>query len=272
MAELTERINDFRTLFDLSGKTAVVTGASGMLGARISTALASCGADIVVAGRNMEKLDAASREVRSLGRKSIVVKTDVTKETDVRNLAGESLKQFGKIDVLVACAGANILKPSRVYPAEDFEKLMRINAEGTFLCNREIGNVMIEQKHGKIINISSVRGSFATSANTLGYSASKAAVNMITKVLACEWARFNINVNAVAPAMVATGMHTASPDGEVLHLDPKVLEGITKRTPMKRLANPDDICGAVIFLASEASSFITGQILYVDGGATVWAA
>jgi NAD(P)-dependent dehydrogenase (short-subunit alcohol dehydrogenase family) len=264
--------SNFRHLFDLSGKVAIVTGASGMLGARISSALASCGADLVLAGRNMQKLESASKEIRSLGRKCIMVKTDVTREDDVTNLVSKTKNEFGKIDILVAGAGANILSPSKDYTIHDFDSLMKINAEGTFLCDREIGKVMIEQKHGKIINISSIRGWFATSGNTVGYSASKAAVNMITRVLACEWARFNVNVNAVAPAMIGSGMHTASPSGEVLQLDPRILEGITKRTPMKRLAAPEDICGTVVFLASDASNFITGQIIYVDGGASAWAA
>jgi NAD(P)-dependent dehydrogenase (short-subunit alcohol dehydrogenase family) len=262
----------FPKLFDLTDKVAVVTGASGMLGGRISSALASCGADVVVAGRNTEKLKKISEQIGSIKRTALKVKVDVTSESEVENLVSQTLAKFGRVDILVACAGANILKPSKDYRVEDWEKLMQINARGTFLCNREFGKVMIDQKRGKIINISSIRGWFATSANTLGYSASKAAVNMITRVLACEWARFNVNVNAVAPAMVASGMHTATPDGEVLELDPKILEGITKRTPMKRLAKPEDICGTVIFLASEASSFITGQVIYVDGGASAWAA
>ncbi|MHB8567967.1 MAG: SDR family NAD(P)-dependent oxidoreductase [Nitrososphaerales archaeon] len=264
--------SDLRKLFDLSGKVAIVTGASGMLGSEIASALASCGADVVVSGRNVEKLRAAAEKIRSFGRKTLEVKTDVTSESDLGKLASETMHAFGKIDILVACAGANILKPAKDYPAADFDRLLRINSLGTFLTNKEIGKKMLEQRHGKIINVSSVRGAFATSANAVGYSASKAAVNMITKQLACEWAKFNITVNAIAPAMVATGMHTASPDGEILHLDPKVLEGITKRTPMKRLAQPIDVVGSVIFLASDASNFITGQILYIDGGATAWAA
>ncbi len=249
-----------------------MTGASGMLGAEIALALASCGSDIVAAGRNLEKLHSTSDKIRNLGRKVHEVKVDVTSEQDVSNLASEALREFGWIDILVACAGANILKPAGDYPAADFDRLMKINALGTFLTNREVGKKMIEQKHGKIINVSSVRGAYATSANAVGYSASKAAVNMITKQLACEWARHNVTVNAIAPAMVASGMHTASPDGELLQLDPRVLEGIAKRTPMKRLARPSDVVGPVIFLASEASDFITGQIIYIDGGATAWAA
>ena len=263
---------DFSRMFDLSGKVAIVTGATGMIGGILSEALASCGADVVVAGRNVRKLRSVSERINALGKKSLEVKVDVTKEEDVRKLADEAVRRFDRIDILVAGAGANILKPAKDYPVDDWEKLMKINATGTFLCNREIGKVMIEQKGGKIINISSIRGWFATSANTVAYSATKAAVNMITRVLACEWAPYNINVNAVAPAMVASGMHIATPDGEATELDPKVLEGIARRTPMKRLARPEDVCGTVIFLASDASNFMTGQILYVDGGASVWAA
>ncbi len=263
---------DYTKMFDLSRKIAVVTGASGLLGSELSFALARCGADVVVVGRNMEKLKKISDRIRAIHGKSSEMKVDVTNESDVKKLSSKVLERFGRIDILVACAGANILGAAKNFRLENWEKLMRINAQGTFLCNREIGKVMIDQNHGKIVNISSIRGWFATSASTLGYSASKASVNMITRVLACEWAQFNINVNAVAPAMIATGMHTATPDGEALKLDPKILEGVARRTPMKRLAQPEDICGTVIFLASEASAFITGQVIYVDGGASVWAA
>lgn len=269
---MLESTTDLRRLFDLRDKVAVVTGASGMLGSEIALALASCGANIVVSGRNLEKLKSTSERVNSLGRKVIEVRTDVTNEQDVVNLAEESVRAFGGIDILVACAGANILRPAKDYPVVDFERLLRINSLGTFLTNREIGKKMIAQHHGKIVNVSSVRASFATGANAVGYSASKAAINMITKQLACEWARYNVSVNAIAPSMVETGMHTATPDGEILHLDPRVLEGIKKRTPMKRLAKPEDIMGSVIFLSSAASDFITGQVIYIDGGATSWAA
>lgn len=262
----------FAKMFNIKDRVALVTGATGTLGRAISLALAACGANLVVAGRNEEKLKEVSGSVAALGNKALYVKADVTLPSDVQNLVSRTLQEFGKIDILVAGAGANILHPAKDYPLEDWQKLMQINATGTFLCNKEVGKVMIEQKKGKIVNISSIRGWFSASANTVAYSATKAAVNMITRTLACEWARFNINVNAVAPAMVASGMHMSSPEGEPLPLDQKILEGIAKRTPMKRLAQPRDVCGAVVFLASDASNFITGQILYVDGGASVWAA
>ncbi|MDA4130601.1 MAG: SDR family oxidoreductase [Thaumarchaeota archaeon] len=267
----TSRI-DFPGMFDLGGKVALVTGASGMIGSLLSEALAACGADVVLVARNAQKLKEVSEKVLALGRKSLEVVVDVTKEEEVKRLTSKAVKKFKQIDILVAAAGSNILKPAIDFPLSDWEKLMQANATSTFLCNKEVGRVMIAQKRGKIVNLSSIRGRYATSGNTLAYSATKSAINMITRVLACEWAQYNINVNAIAPAMVATGMHMAGPDGETLKLDPKVLEGIVKRTPMKRLARPEDLCGAVIFLASRASDFMSGQILYVDGGASVWAA
>jgi gluconate 5-dehydrogenase len=259
-------------MFDLKSRVAVVTGATGTLGNSICLALAASGADLVIAGRKEDRLRAVSDQVASLGRRRLIVRADVSKLSDVQELVAQVLREFRRIDILIAGAGVNALHPARDYPLGDWHKLMQINAEGTFLCNREVGKVMIEQNYGRIVNISSIRGWFSAAQNTVAYSATKAAVNMITRTLACEWARYGVTVNAVAPAMVASGMHMSTPDGEVQQMDPKVLEGIAKRTPMKRLASPRDICGPVVFLASDAAGFMTGQIVYVDGGASAWAA
>ena len=243
------------------------------MGRAIAKELASNGANLAIAGRNLDKLDDLREEIVSdHKRKCVRVSVDVTREDQVQTMVSDVVREFGRIDILVAGTGSNLLGPAKDYPLKEFERLLQINALGVFLCNREVGKVMIEQKKGKIVNISSIRGEFATSANAVAYSASKAAVNMITKSLACEWAGYNITVNAVAPAMVGSGMHMSSPDGEKTTVDPKVLEGIAKRTPMKRLATPEDIVGTVLFLSSAASDFVTGQVIYVDGGASVWAA
>lgn len=261
---------DYPKMFDLSGRVAVVTGASGMLGREIAIGLASCGANLVLSGRNKERLESGAGEVRDAGRKCLTVTGNVSLEEDVAKLAIEAKQEFGKIDILATCAAENFLYPAKDYPVKNWNRLMETNALGTFLSNREIGKVMLLQNSGKIINISSIRGSHATAANAIAYSASKAAVNMITKQLACEWGRYGITVNAVAPAMILSGMHMGSGEGK--QIDQRILDSIAKRTPMKRLANPEDIVGTVIFLASSASNFVNGQIIYVDGGASAWAA
>lgn len=265
-------ITHSKNLFDLSDKVCMITGASGTLGRALAYGLSTMGAELVLSGRNEEKLNSIASEVSNLGSSALVIPADVTRESEVRRLTEETVSKLRKIDILVSCSGTNMLHRAVDYPVGDFEKIMNINALGTFLSNREVGKTMIEQKHGKIVNISSIRGWFATSANVVAYSASKAAVNMITRSLACEWARYNVQVNAIAPAMVGGGMHISTPDGKASPMDPKILEGIAKRTPMKRLATPEDLVGPVIFLASDASNFVTGQIIYVDGGASVWAA
>jgi NAD(P)-dependent dehydrogenase (short-subunit alcohol dehydrogenase family) len=265
---------DCAKLFDLLDKVAIVTGATGSLGNTLALGLASLGARVVPSGRNVEKLKLLAKKIEEERGKgsTLPVQADVTKESDVEKLVEETVSKFGQIDILVACSGSNILRPAAEYQVNDFRMLMDINALGTFICDKQVGKKMIEQKHGKIVNVSSIRGWFATSANAVAYSASKAAINMITRSLACEWARHNVHVNAIAPAMVGGGMHMSGPDGKAHAIDPKILEGIAKRTPMKRLATPEDLIGPVAFLASDASNFITGQIIYVDGGASVWAA
>lgn len=174
------------------------------------------------------------------------------------------MDRYGKIDILANFAGINIPKPAEEYPLKDWKTIMDINATGVFLCCREVGKVMIQQRRGKIINVSSVRSEYALPRNYLGYCASKAAVNMITKQLACEWAKFNVLVNAIAPTIIETPL-TAH-----LFKDPKFAESLKARIPLGRWGQPTDLVGCAIFLASDASNFITGQIIFVDGGVTTW--
>lgn len=270
MARIEEDIQYYRNMFNIKGKVAIVTGASGTIGKAISLALAVHGADLVLVGRNIEKLQDLKSEIEKLGHNAIIIRADVTNEDDVKNMVKNTLAEYGKIDILVSAAGVNFLHPAVDFPLEYWKRLFEINVTGTFLCDREVGKVMIEQKRGKIINISSIRGYYAAAANAVAYSSTKGAINMITKSLACEWAKYNVYVNAIAPSMVRSEIHMTTPDGSRIEMDPKILEGIIKRTPLKRLAEPRDICGAVIFLSSDASDFITGQIIYVDGGATAW--
>jgi gluconate 5-dehydrogenase len=255
---------DCKKLFDISGRVAVVTGATGGLGRPTALGLADMGADVVIVGRRENVLEKVEREIEQLGRKSLAVRCDVTDESDVKNMVREAVDEFGRIDILVNYAGINIPRPAEEYPLEEWKKVMDVNVTGTFLCCREVGKVMIKQRKGKIINISSVRGAFGMPRNYLAYCTSKGAVNMLTKQLACEWAKFNVQVNAIAPTVIATPL-TAH-----IMADPELSKTMKSRILLGRWGYPDDLLGAIIYFASDASNFVTGQILYVDGGVTSW--
>jgi len=265
---LEERIKrgsmGYRKLFDLTDKVAIVTGGAGGLGRPTALGLADFGANVVVTSRNLENLEKVKREIEKLGREALAIPCDVTKPEDVKNMVEQTVDRFGKIDVLIAYAGMNILKPAEEYPYEDWKKIMDINVTGVFLCCREIGKVMIKQRRGKIINVSSVRGAYGLPRNYVGYCTSKGAVAMLTKQLACEWAKFNIQVNAIAPTVIGTPLtaHIMS--------DPELSKTMKSRILLGRWGYPDDLMGAIVYFASDASNFVTGQILFIDGGVTSW--
>ncbi|MEM4382757.1 MAG: glucose 1-dehydrogenase [Candidatus Caldarchaeum sp.] len=264
---LLERIKSgaFRKLFDLLGRVAVITGGGGGLGRPTALGLAGFGADVVVVGRNMEKLEQVRKDVEQLGRKCLPITCDVTKPEDVKEMVKTVIDYFGRINILVTYAGINIPKPAEEYPLEDWKSVMDTNVTGVFLTCQEVGKVMIQQKQGKIINVSSVRGAFGLPRNYVAYCASKGAVNMLTKQLACEWARFNVQVNAIAPTVIVTPLTS--------HIirDPELSKSMLSRILLGRWGYPDDLIGAVVFFSSDASNFVTGQILYIDGGVTSWA-
>lgn len=265
---LEERIKrgsmGYRKLFDLTDKVAIVTGGAGGLGRPTALGLADFGANVVVTSRNLENLEKVKKEIEQLGREALAIPCDVTKPEDVKNMVEQTVDRFGKIDVLIAYAGMNILKPAEEYPYEDWKKIMDINVTGVFLCCREIGKVMIKQRRGKIINVSSVRGAYGLPRNYVGYCTSKGAVAMLTKQLACEWAKFNIQVNAIAPTVIGTPLtaHIMS--------DPELSKTMKSRILLGRWGYPDDLMGAIVYFASDASNFVTGQILFIDGGVTSW--
>ena len=251
-------------MFDLTGRVAIVTGGAGGLGRPTALALASAGADVVVTSRNLENLNVVAEEIRSLGRKSKAIQCDVTQEEDVKRMVKEVVDEFKKIDILVTYAGLNIPKPAEEYPLQDWKKMLDVNTTGMFLCCREVGKVMIKQRYGKIINISSVRGAFALPRNYVAYCTSKGAVNMLTKQLACEWGKFGIRVNAIAPTVIET------PLTQHILKDPAFAEKFRRGIPLGRWGQPSDLFGAIVYFASSASDFITGQILFVDGGTTTF--
>jgi NAD(P)-dependent dehydrogenase (short-subunit alcohol dehydrogenase family) len=251
-------------LFDLTDKVALVVGGHGGIGKAIALGLADAGADVAVASRNLEALKGVVKEIEAKGRKSMAIAVDVTDEKQVNAMADKVVKAFGRIDILVNGAGLAIRKPADTFPIDDWQKVMDINTRGTFLCCQAVGRVMLQQKSGRIINISSVRGRYGLPAGYAAYCPSKGAVDTLTRTLACEWAKSNVLVNAVAPTIVETDLTKDA------LADPAYAKQMRDRIPMGKWALPEDIVGPTVFFASEASSFVTGQILYIDGGVTTW--
>ena len=251
-------------LFDLTGKVALVVGGHGGIGQAIALGLADAGADVAVASRNLAALEATAREIEAKGRKSLAVGVDVVDETQVQAMVDKLLTVFTQVDILVNAAGLAIRKPADSFPIEEWQRVMDINTRGTFLCCQAVGRVMLQQKHGRIINISSVRGRYGLPSGYAAYCPSKGAVDTLTRTLACEWAKDNVLVNAVAPTVVETDLTRDA------LADPAYARQMIARIPMGRWALADDIVGPVVFFASDASKFVTGQVLYVDGGVTTW--
>jgi gluconate 5-dehydrogenase len=252
------------SIFDLTGKVAIVIGGGGGIGHAQALGLADAGADVVVASRKLEHLEPVVKEIQGKGRKSMAVAVEVSQEKSVATMMNTVLKEFPRIDILVNAHGISIRKPADTFPIDEWQQVMDINTRGTFLCCQAVGRIMIKQKSGKIINLSSVRGRYGLPANYAAYCTSKGAVDTLTRTLACEWAKYNVLVNAVAPTVVETAL-TLTP--EALY-NPDFAKSMKARIPMGRWALPEDIVGATIFFASRASDFITGQILYIDGGVT----
>jgi len=251
-------------IFELTGKLALVVGGHGGLGKAIALSLADAGADVAVASRNLDSLKAVAREIETKGRKSLAVKVDVVDAKQVNAMVETIIKTFPRIDILVNAAGLAIRKPADSFPIDEWQQVMDINIRGTFLCCQAVGRIMIKQKSGKIINVSSVRGRYGLPAGYAAYCPSKGAVDTLTRTLACEWAKYNVLVNAIAPTVVETELTKG------LLADAEYAKTLKARIPMGRWALTEDIVGPTIFFASDAANFVTGQILYIDGGVTTW--
>ena len=192
--------------FDLSGKVALVVGGHGGIGKAIALGFADDGADVVIASRNLDSLQAAAKEIQAKGRKSLAVAVDITDEKSVAAMVDTILKTFPTVDILVNAAGLAIRQPADTFSIADYRKVLDINTTGTFIVSQAIGRLMIKQKSGSIINLSSVRGQYGLPADYAAYCSSKGAVDTLTKTLACEWAKHNVRVNAVAPTIVETDL------------------------------------------------------------------
>ncbi len=251
--------------FDLSGKVALVTGSSRGLGSWIALALAHAGAHVVVTYRKaLEEGEAVAKEIREMGRRCLLIPLDLADLSSIEAVMSEIIGEFGRLDILVNNAGVNRAKKALQVTPEDFDLVAGVNLRGVFFCSQAAAKIMIQGGGGKIINLSSaaaflVRPNIAISV----YAMTKAGLVMLTKALASEWAEHKINVNAVAPGYFKTPLTQDRLE------DPRFKKSVLETTPLNRVGEPQDIMGAVMFLASGASDFITGQTLCVDGGRTV---
>ncbi|AEC02591.1 SDR family oxidoreductase [Parasphaerochaeta coccoides] len=250
-------------LFDLTGKKAIVTGASSGLGVQFALALARQGADVAVVARRVEKLQDVQKQIESLGVKSIALKCDVSKSSDIASVVAEVKKQFGRIDILVNNAGIALAGPAEAQDDELWTTMMNVNINGVYYFAREAGKVMLEQKYGKIINIGSIHSTVAMKGLPLtAYCTTKGGVEMLTKALANEWAKKGITVNAIGPAYFPSEMTGGLLANEGMR------QLIETSCPMGRPGRDGELDGALIYFASDASSYTTGQLLTVDGGWT----
>ena len=250
-------------IFSLKGKNAVVIGGAGGLGEAIVEGLSQYGANIVIASRKLEALEKAAADIKAkTGGEITPMTVDVTDEKSMAKLVGDVVEKFSRVDILVNAMGLNIKREALDYPMEDWDKIFSINVKGTMIACKHFGCIMKEQGKGKIINLSSVREVRGYTGGNSAYCATKGAVGMITKALALELAPYNIYVNAIGPSLIIT-------QGTIhIQKDPSLAQKYSAQIPLRRLGVPGDLKGTAIFLASDASDFITGQTIFVDGGLT----
>jgi NAD(P)-dependent dehydrogenase (short-subunit alcohol dehydrogenase family) len=251
-------------LFSLSGKVGIVTGGNRGIGRTLALSLAEAGADVVVvAAHNMDSAHQVEEEIRRKGRNCLAVKTDVSIKSQVEEMVSKTMERYGKIDILINNAAINIFSPAVDFSLEDWNKVLSVDLTGAFICAQAVGKIMIAQRKGKIINLASVGGLCGTYRKAVAYDSSKAGVINLTRSLGVEWGKYNINVNAIAPGMVESDLTRTRLE------DQSFRKYFLERVPLGRIGQPEDLVGVVIFLSSEASNWITGQTIVIDGGQTL---
>jgi NAD(P)-dependent dehydrogenase (short-subunit alcohol dehydrogenase family) len=247
------------SIFDLQGKTAVVIGGTTGIGHALSLGLADAGADVVASARRAEQVEQTAAQIEAKGRKTLRRTSDVQDRASLETLRDEVLKAFGKVDILVNCAGITKRAPTIDFPEEDWNRIIDVNLTGTMRGCQVFGESMLSRGYGRIVNIASL-STYVGLFEVAAYSASKAAVGALTKVLAVEWSRKGVLVNAIAPGVFRTDLNASLLDSTERGREFKV------RTPIGRFGKTEELVGAAVFLASDAASFVSGEIVVVDGG------
>lgn len=245
--------------FDLSGKCAVVVGGTSGLGKAIALGLASAHADVVAASRRKQEVDSTAKEIEAMGRKTLRLQADVRKRSSLEQLHQQVMESFGKVDILVNSAGITERRPTIDCPEEVWARILDVNLLGTLRACQIFGKDMLARRSGAVINVASL-ATFVAFRDVAAYGASKAAVGALTKSLAVEWAQSGVRVNAIAPGVFPTELNGALVRGTERGRE------LLQRTPMARFGEPGEVAGAAVYLASDAASFVNGQIIAVDGG------
>ena len=248
-----------QNLFDLTGKVALVIGGTSGIGLSIALGLAEAGADVVPSSRRIEQVQEATAKIRAIGRRSLAYASDVADRQSIQSLSDEVHREFSKIDILVNCAGIIKREPTLNVSEKTWDEIMDTNVTGTLRACQIVGREMLERGSGRIINIASLN-TFVSLKEVAAYACSKAAVGALTKSLAVEWGARGVTVNAIAPGVVRTALNKQLLDESARGRE------LLMRTPMARFGQAEELVGAAIFLASQASNFVNGEILVVDGG------
>ncbi len=246
-------------IFSLEGKTAVVIGGTSGIGRILSLGLADAGADVIASGRRQEHVDETATEIERLGRRTLRLCSDVCNRVSLDELRAASLQRFGKVDILINCAGTIKRMPTLTMPEEEWADILNTNLTGTLRACQIFGKHMLERGYGRIVNIASLN-SFVALSEVAAYAASKSGVASLTRSLAVEWSKKGVTVNAIAPGVFRTALNA-----DLLDNTPRGQE-LLMRTPMGRFGRTEELVGAAVYLCSDAASFVTGETLVVDGG------
>ena len=249
-------------LFSLNGKVAVVVGGAGGIGQAIATGLAFYGAKVVIASRKQESLERAVSEIKADIQKEVSWFTvDASNEESIQKLAENVKGKFGTVDILINSQGYNVKHDAIEFPMNVWDDMFAVNTKGVMMCCKVFAKLMIPHKSGRIVNISSIRGARACGGGNAAYCATKGALDMLTRVLCVEFAPYNITVNAIAPTLTETPMMV-----DIMNSNPELKNKLLSNIPLGRFGNKEDPIGAAVFLSSDASAFVNGQVIYVDGG------